>query len=458
MARLLLVAGGTVVTMDRERRLFADGYVLVRDGEITAVGAAADLPDPGEDVERVDATGCIVVPGFVNAHQHHWYALFKGLGAGLLLEDWVAELLLPTAAAITPADLEAAGRLACLEMLSSGTTAFLNHSVTPTAEPEVAATIAPALETGIRQLFAKEIRPERLDEQLALAEHVHGTWNGAGDGRVTIGFVLESTAHWVAMGASSEESILQGHALAGRLNARISDHVAGGTLSRERGYLRAVLETGRTDVELLHLLGVLDERWLLAHAIHARDRDVELIADAGACVVHTPTSESSRAGGIAQVRRFREAGIVVGLGTDGPMVDTSVDMLEQMKAVRLFQNQLHGDPAAITAADALALGTIDSARCVGLDDLIGSLEPGKAADLVVFGLDGLATAVCHDPVGLLVHSLRGRDARAVVVAGEVLVRDGRFTRFDAAAVRDVIDEARRRSHELLQRSGAFPVH
>ncbi|HEX5956093.1 MAG TPA: amidohydrolase family protein, partial [Solirubrobacterales bacterium] len=446
----VLVEGGTVVTMDAARTRHDDGYVLVRDGAIAEIGRRSELSQSAvEDTLRLDATGCVVVPGLINTHQHHWYNLFKGLGGGMLLEQWIQNLLRPTAEAIGPPEVEIASRLACLEMLLSGTTACLNHSVTATDEEVIAATVEPVVDSGMRQLFAKEVRPHDLEGQLALAEHVHRSWNGAGDGRITIGLVIESTAHWVAMGTSSEELIVRGNELAERLGARISDHVAGGTMSRESGYLRFMLEMGRTDIEFLHDLGVLDRKWVLAHAIHARDRDIELIATDGANVSHTPTSESSRGGGITPIKRFRDAGVLVSLGSDGPMVDTSVDMVEQMKTVLLFQNQLHRDPLAMTPVEALAMATCDAAAALGLADSLGSLEPGKRADLAIFDLENPACGVWHDPVAALVQS-RGR-LRSLLVEGEELVRDGALTRVTAAEVDEVLGEARRRADELLAR-------
>lgn len=451
MSRSVLIEGGCVVTMDPARRRFDPGDVLVRDGAIEAVGTSHS--GAGVD-ERIDARGCIVVPGFVNAHQHHWYNLFKGLGGGMLLEQWIQNLLVPTGRALTLPDVEAASRLSCLEMLGTGTTTCLNHSVMTTDEAWIEATLRPVVESGMRQLFAKEIRPQGLDDQLALAEAVHGRWDG---GRIAIGLVIESTAHWVALGTSSEELILRGNELAARLGVRISDHVAGGTMSREQGYLRFVLETGRTDVDFLHNLGVLDEKWVLAHLIHARDRDIDLVAQSGASVAHTPTSESARGGGITPIRRFRDVGICVALGSDGPMVDTSVDMVEQMKAVMLFQNQLHRDPSAVTPDDALAMATIDSARALGLDDRIGSIEPGKRADLAMFDLETPTCAPAHEPVAALVQSARGTDVRWVLVDGEPLVREGELARHDRAAVRAIVDEARARATELLARADV-PAH
>lgn len=447
----MLVDHGYVVTMDASASRFEDGYVLVRDGVIDAVGHASDRPTEPVDV-RLDAGGCVVVPGLINTHQHHWYNLFRGLGGGMLLEQWIENLLVPTATAMRPDDFAAASRLSCLEMLTTGTTTCLNHSVTVTGEREVGATLDPVLESGMRQFFGKEVRPKGLDTQLALAEDVYRRWHGAGDGRVTVGFVIEATAHWVALGTCSEELVMRGTELAGRLGTRISSHIAGGTMSRQQGYLRFVLETGRTDIEFLHQLGVLDDRWVLAHAIYPRERDVELIATSGATVAHTPTSESLRGAGIAPVRRYRDAGVGVALGSDGPMVDTSVDMVEQMKATMLLQNQLHRDATAVTPDDALRMATIDAARCLGMQDRIGSIEPGKRADLVAFDLDNPRCSPWHDPVAALVQSARGTDARHVLVDGEALVASGELARSDRAQVADVIGEARERARELLART------
>ncbi|MDQ4041208.1 MAG: amidohydrolase family protein [Actinomycetota bacterium] len=451
----LLIRGGEVHTVDAADRVLPGGWVLVEDSAIAGVGAAGEEPDGADEV--IDASGGIVVPGFVNTHQHLWYCLFKGLGGGMRLEQWIQNLLAPAARALRPPHLEAGARLACLEMVASGTTTCFHHSVTELDEKGVEATLRPSVESGMRQVLAKEIRPQALDDQLALAEAVHARWDGAAGGRVGIAFAIETTAHWVAMGTCSEELVLRGHKLARRLGVRISTHVAGGTMSREQGYLRFVREMGRTDIEFLHRLGVLDEHWLLAHAIYPRDGDLELMAAAGASVSHCPTSEGSRGAGITPVRRMLDAGITVSLGSDGPMVDTSVDMVEQMKAVRLFQNQLRLDPSAITPQVALRMATIDGARSIGLDQRIGSLEPGKEADIAVFDLEQPASAVSHDALGSLIHSLRGRDVSWLFAAGEPLVRRGQLTRLDPDGVREIITEARARARELLERADV-PAH
>jgi 5-methylthioadenosine/S-adenosylhomocysteine deaminase len=446
----MLIAGGEVHAVDTEGTVFPGGWVLVEDSHIAAVGPAG--AEPADADERIDASGCVVVPGLINTHQHLWYCLFKGLGSGMLLEQWILNLLAPTARALQPRDLEAGSRLACLEMVASGTTTCLHHSVSDLDEGGVEATLRPTEESGMRQVLAKEIRPDPLDEQLARAESIHARFNGAAGGRIGIAFVIETTAHWVAMGTCSDDLVVRGHALASRLGVRVSSHVAGGTMSREQGYLKFVRAMGRTDIEFLHRLGVLDDRWLFAHCIYPRDHDLELMAAAGVSVSHCPTSESSRGAGITPVRRMLDEGITVSLGSDGPMVDTSVDMVEQMKAVRLFQNQLRLDPSAVTPEQALRMATIDAARSIGMDDQLGSLESGKAADIAVFDLEQPASAVAHDGLGVMVHSLRGRDVRWLLVAGETLVRNGELTRVDAKAAQEICSEARSRANELLERA------
>jgi 5-methylthioadenosine/S-adenosylhomocysteine deaminase len=451
----LLIAGGEIHTVDPDGTVFPGGWVLVEGSRIGGVGPAGSEPRDAD--ERIDASGCVVVPGFVNTHQHLWYSLFKGLGSGMLLEQWIQNLLAPTARALLTPDLEAGSRLACLEMVASGTSTCLHHSVSALDEDGVEATLRPTSESGMRQVLAKEIRPDRLDDQLAFAASIHRRFDGAHGGRIGIAFVIETTAHWVAMGTCSDELVVRGHELAGRLGVRVSTHVAGGTMSRDQGYLKFVRDTGRTDIEFLHRLGVLDDHWLLAHCIYPRDRDLELMAAAGVTVSHCPTSESSRGAGITPVRRMRDLGITVSLGSDGPMVDTSVDMVEQMKAVRLFQNQLCLDPSAITPEQALRMATIDGARSIGMEDRIGSLEEGKEADIAVFDLEEPASAVSHDALGVAIHSLRGRDVRWLFVAGEALVREGELTRVDTSTRREIIAEARARADELLERTDV-PAH
>jgi 5-methylthioadenosine/S-adenosylhomocysteine deaminase len=234
-------------------------------------------------------------------------------------------------------------------MIRGGTTTCVNHLVAETSAGEEEAILQPVAASGMRQFFAKAVRPGDVKDDFESARSCFETWDGAADGRIRVGLVLEATSHWVAAGQTTEEMLIGGHGLAAELNTFITAHIAGGTMSREDGYLKYVLETGRTDIEFLHRLGILDRRWILAHTINTRERDLALIADSGATVSHTPSSEAARGGGVTPVREMLRRGIRVALGTDGPMVDHTNDMLEQLKWTHWFVASPRGRRAATRA-------------------------------------------------------------------------------------------------------------
>ena len=458
----ILIRGGYVVTMNPDRAVFDGGFVATGDdGSIAAVGhAGAEPAGPFDQV--IEARGMIVVPGLINLHQHHWYNLFKGLAGGLLLEDWVSKLLLPCARGLTAQDLRAAAYLAALEMIRTGTTACLNHSVTTTMDDEVAATIEPMAELGFRQIFAKDFRcrtPANADhphDAPAAAAFVGGLverWHGAHDGLVRVALAIESNAHWIAAGMSTEELITTGYRLACERNLRITNHAAGGTLSFEQGYLKHMRAMGRTDVGHLIQLGVLDAHWLLIHVINLSDTDVELMRRSGCHAVYTPTSESMRGGGIGPWVALYRAGVNVALGTDGPMVDYSIDMVEQMKACLFVQNVKHLDPTVFSPERVIEMATINAAYALGMEDEIGSLEPRKRADLVLFDMRGPHLQVMHNPLANFICCARGADANTVVINGRVVLQDGQFPHF--SAVDDVIHDATERGRRIADDAGVL---
>ena len=459
MARRL-IRNGFVVTVNSGREVWRDGHVAIDGQTISSVGPMSTAPAAGGFDEVIDAAGSIVIPGLINLHQHHWYTLFKGMADGYLLEDWVFQFLLPAARHLSPPSMRAAAYVAAMEMLATGTTCVLNHSVTTTTPDDVAASIEPMLALGIRQVYGKELRcrtagnpehPLSLDEALAAFEEEARRWDGRGQGRVRMAMVIESAAHWTAAGMTTEDLITRGHALARKLNLRIADHVAGGTYSIEKGFLKYLRETGRTDVRYLMQLGVLDPHWLLIHGIHATDLDIEHMARVGCSFVYTPTSEAIRGGGIGPFAVAHKAGVNVALGTDGPMVDYTVDMIEQMKACTLLQHVRHLDPTVMPPERSLEMATINAARALGMDDSIGSLEAGKQADIVIVDLRKPHVGVVHRPISSLLYAAKGTDVSAVLVAGDVVYRDGTFA--GLAQPREAIAEAQAHGSEILTKSG-----
>lgn len=471
MARTLL-KNGYVVTVGPDRAVYSTGFVAIDGATISAVGPVTAAPaDAGFD-QIIDVGGCIVMPGLINMHQHHWYTLFKGLADGFLLEDWITDFLLPLSRHLSEEAMRASSYVSGMEMLATGTTCSLNHSVTTTNPALVRATIEPQAELGIRQVFAKELRcrtpanpehPFTLDESLAAYEEEFQRWDGMHNGRVKIGMAIESAAHWVAAGMTREDLIVRGHELARKLGTKITDHIAGGTFSIEKGFLRYLRETGRTDVRYLMQLGVLDPTWILIHGIHVTELDIEHMARVGCHFVYTPTSESIRGGGIGPFANAWRAGINISLGTDGPMVDYSVDMVEQMKACTLMQHVRHLDPTRMPVERTIEMATINAAKALGLDDKIGSLEPNKHADIAVFDMKKPYVGVLHRPISNFIYAGKGSDARLVMVDGEIVFRHGVLLR--RADSQQIIADAGTVARQILKAAGlearldsVWPVH
>jgi 5-methylthioadenosine/S-adenosylhomocysteine deaminase len=456
----ILITNGYVVSVDAARNVFPSGFVTIDGPRIASLGPQAEAPPADAFDAMIDASGCIVLPGLINMHQHHWYTLFKGLADGYLLEDWVSNFLLPLSRNLGVEAMRVSSAVAGMEMLATGTTCSLNHSVTTTNPELVDAAIEPQRDLGIRQVYAKELRcktpgnphhPLKLTETLSTFAEEHRRWDGAADGLVRMAMVIETNAHWVAAGMSTEELICRGYELAKRLGLRISTHIASGTFSLEMGFLKYLRETGRTDVRYLMQLGILDPNWILIHGIHNTELDLEQMARVGAHLVYTPSSESMRGGGIGPVANAQRAGVNVSLGTDGPMVDYSVDMVEQMKMCTLMQHVRHLDPTRMPVERTIEMATINGAKALGLEHEIGSLEAGKRADIAIFELNRPYVGVLHRPISAFICAGKGSDARAVLVNGEIVYRDGRFSRLNDPA--HVVAEAQRIARPILDQAG-----
>lgn len=454
-----LIKNGYIATVNKNRDILDGGAVTIEGKKITGVYSKENVPEANFD-EVIDASGCLVIPGLINLHQHTWYSLFKGIADGLLLEDWISDLVFPLVKNLSSDAMRLAGYQCGLEMLATGTTTSFNHSVSVTDEDTVRAIVESQAEIGIRQFFGKELRcrnsrfldhPLSLDESLASVEEEIRRWDGKHDGLIRMGMVIEANAHWTSSGMSTEELIIRGTELARKLDVRISSHIAAGTFSVEKGFLKHLRETGRTDVRYLMQLGVLDQHWMLIHGIHCTELDLEHMAHVGAGLVYTPTSEAMRGGGIAPAANALKAGVPTALGTDGAMVDYTNDMLEQIKACVLFQHQRHLDPTRMPFERSLEMATINAAHVLGVSAELGSLEPGKLADIAVFDMRGPHIGSLQRPLSAFLGAGKGTDAKVVLVNGDVVYRDWEFTKFRQQ--REILAEVESLAAEIIEKSG-----
>jgi 5-methylthioadenosine/S-adenosylhomocysteine deaminase len=457
-----LLTNGYVVTIDDERRVFTNGYIRVDGDRIAALGPMNELADPAAD-ETIDLRGMLAVPGLVNMHNHHWASLFKNTGEGLLLEPWLDQVTIPLMLQLTNETLRVAAYLGAIEMLRTGTTCSLNHIVNVNDEESFRAICEPVPEVGIRQFVTKEVRDtpdppfseaypayphiRPLDEELDLAERCVEAWNGHA-GLLHTGLVVETGANWMLHNATSEAAIHGALDLASRRNLKITNHCGAGTPWLSIKEFRDV--TGGGDVDYLARLGALADNWVFIHSIWLSPRELDHVARCGASCVTNPVSNAYSCDGIAPVRGMLEAGVNVGMGSDGAYVNCSVDMVEQMKFAALIQNVTHFDPTFMTSERVLEMATINGAKALGLDHEIGSLEVGKRADIAIFDLDRAHATVANRPVSALVFSAHGTDVDTVLVNGEVVLRHGAL-RFEHEG--EILADARRLARETIEKAG-----
>jgi 5-methylthioadenosine/S-adenosylhomocysteine deaminase len=462
----LLLKNGYIITVNGNRDVIRNGWIRIEGDGIRGIGPMENLPSgPGQGAdETIDLHGMIVIPGLINGHNHHWASLFKNTGEGLLLEPWLDQVTIPLMLQLTAEDIRIAAYLGALEQIRTGTTCSLNHVVNVNSAETIAAMIEPVVHVGIRQLVTKEVRhapdppfstaypafpnPRPLKEELAFAESVVDRWEGAG-GLIHMGLALETGANWMLHNATSDELILAGVELAKKRNLKITNHCAAGTpwLSIKE-FTHA---TGGGDVDYLFKLGALVDNWILVHGVHLKRNEIERVADAGSSVITNPASNAYSSDGIAPLKTMFELGVNVGLGSDGSYVNCSMDMVQQMKFAALIQNVIHYDPTLISSERALEMATINTAKALGIDHLVGSLEVGKKADIAIFDFKKTHITVPNRPIGALVFTAHGTDVDTVIVNGKVLLRDRKLVGFSDEVA--VIEEAIARAHDVIRRAG-----
>ncbi len=426
--RHLLVRGGTLVTMDAARRV-VDGDVLVTDGRIAAVGPDL-VPPPATRV--LEARGLHVLPGLIQGHVHLGQALFRGLAEDRELLSWLRDRIWPLEAGHTEESAYWSAMLGAADCLLSGTTTVQDIGIVRGMEGVFRA----VRDSGLRAVAGKclmdageGVPPALLEDTgsaLEEAEALHAKWHGAAGGRITGAlcprFVLScSRALW-------EGTVER----ARRLGAPVHTHLL--ESRREEAEVRAVLGTGQ--MEFLDAAGVLDTDLRVAHAVWLAEPHLEILAGRRLGIAHCPTSNLKLGSGIADLPFLRgRENLAVGIGADGAPCNNDMDLLEEVRLAALLQGVKHG-PGAFRAEEALELATIEGARALGREDDLGSLEPGKAGDLVVLDLARPAT---FGPERVSVYDrvvfAAARDAvRWTVVDGEVLVENGRLPLLDEEAL------------------------
>jgi 5-methylthioadenosine/S-adenosylhomocysteine deaminase len=439
----LLIRNATILTMNDRWEVVEGGSVLVRDGVIVDVGAHIEADAFTGTV--IDAAQGYLLPGFVQTHIHLCQTLFRGSADDLALLEWLKARVWPLEAAHGPGTLRASTRLAVAELLRTGTTSVLTMETVHDTE----AVLETLAETGIRATVGKCLMdaapdaPPRLQEDrvrgLEASLALHKQWHGAANGRLR-------TALAPRFAVSCSRELLEGVAAeAARLGVLIHTHA-----SENRDEVALVRSrTGLANVDYLAQTGLATERLCTAHCVWVDEREQEMMAERRVKVLHCPGSNLKLGSGIAPVVDMRQRGISVSLGADGAACNNRLDMFDEMRLAATLQAMTRG-PGSLPARDVLHMATREGAHALGLDDVIGSIEPGKRADFIIVDRDRPHLAPGSDPYSTLVYAARGTDVRTTVVDGEVLVRDFELTQLDA---HQVAAEARTAAARLRNRAG-----
>ncbi|AXG81748.1 amidohydrolase [Streptomyces paludis] len=418
----LLVHGGTVLTVDAAGTVVPDGAVAVRDGEILAVGPATDLRARYTAAEEIDARGCLVLPGLVNTHTHLAMTLLRGRADDVTLQGFLERVIRWESRLLSEDNVAAAVRAAVAESVRAGVTTALDMYWFHEAAERV------AREAGWRLLTG----PTFMDvpgpaDGIAYADRLEWARRDLAGRPVLPGVrpvLFAHSAYTLSPGQLTDIA-----ALAREFGALLHIHAA------ENASEVATVEEryGKRPVELLNALGLLGPDLLLAHTVELTDAEIAALARTGTSVAHCPVSNLKLGCGIAPVPRLLDAGVTVGLGTDGAVSSNTLDVLGAVRQAALI-HKAAGDPTAVGAEQAVRMATIEGARALGLGDELGSLEAGKRADLVVLDLAAPHLRPLHDPWSTLAYAAHSSDVRDTVVDGRVLLRDRVLGPWDEAEV------------------------
>jgi 5-methylthioadenosine/S-adenosylhomocysteine deaminase len=420
-----LIVGGTVVTMNATRQV-REAEVLV--GSDGAIAALLPSGSPGPSGARVvDATGCLVVPGLVQAHLHLCQTLFRGLSEERPLLAWLRERIWPLEAAHDASSLRASARLGIAELLLSGTTALLDMGTVHHTEQLFLA----AEESGIRYTGGQALMdrgegvPPALcqpsDEALGESDALRARWDGASGGRLRYAYAPRFI---LSCSAALMEAVVE----RARRGARIHTHA-----SEQQEELNLVrTELGRADLEYFAEIGLTGPWLVLAHCVWLTESGMDEVARSGTHVAHCPASNLKLASGLAPVRALLDRGINVALGADGAACSNRIDAWRQLWLMALVASARDG-AGTLRAREAFEIATLGGARALGLADQIGSVEVGKRADLVI--VDTRPHLPNGDVYTTLVYSCRGADVRTVLVDGRVVVENGRLLTLNLDTVR-----------------------
>jgi 5-methylthioadenosine/S-adenosylhomocysteine deaminase len=402
-----------IIPIEPSATVLSEHALVVRDGRIAELAPRAAALARHPDLERIELPGQVLLPGLVNAHTHAAMSLMRGLADDLPLMRWLEEHIWPAEMKhVSPEFVRDGTLLACAEMLRGGITCFNDMYFFPEAALESA--LASGMRAAIGLIVIEFPSAYASDPQdylhkgLALRDRYVGT--------ELISFCLAPHAPYTV----SDASFRRVASLAAELELPVHVHLH----ETADEVQRSLAEHGMRPLARLEKLGLLGPGLIAVHAVHLDAREIALLAKYGCSVAHCPSSNLKLASGFAPIGALADAGVNIALGTDGAASNNRLDLLQEMRLAALLAKAVAGNAAAMPAHAALRAATLGGARALGLDAQIGSLAPGKAADLVALRIEGVELTPCYDPASQLVYAAGREHVAHVWVNGEARIRNG----------------------------------
>ena len=416
----IVIEGGTLLTMVEGKDPLPNGRVCISGDMIEHVSVRENGPVPEANVV-IHAEGAIILPGLVNAHGHSPMTIFRGLADDLPLKTWLFDHMFPAEAKyLNPDSVYWGCLLGCLEMIASGTTTavdsyfFADEIVRAADKAGIRALVA----QGVIDLPAPGV-PEPK-ENLSVATAFLERWVGFSD-LITPGLFCHSPV------TCSENTLRQACDISHGLGLPMQTH-----LSETREETEEIRKKAQVDPAFyLDGLGVLDRNLIVAHAVHLSDEEIDLLARREVKVAHCPESNMKLGSGIAPVAKMLDKGVTVGLGTDGCASNNNLDLLREMDTAAKLAKVAYLDPTLLDAETVLRMATIAGAQLIGLENMIGTIEKGKKADIVIIPTDTPHMTPIYNPYSQLVYAANGADVRDVIINGQIVYRDRQFTNLDS---------------------------
>ena len=422
-----LISGGRIVMMDEKDTIIRNGAIAIDGENIIAIGEKRDIENRYTSRDFIDAEGFLVMPGLINCHTHAPMTYFRGLADDLELMDWLNNYIFPAEARFVNEEFSYLGSLlACAEMIKSGTTTFCDMYI---FEDDVARA---AKVTGMRCLLGEVLFDfpspnfKTPEEGLKYTEMLIEKWES--DPLVNI--VVEPHTLYTC----SETLIRDSKILSDRYGVPIALHYL--ETKSERKQLTE--KYGKNPTIFLKDLGCLNERFIAFHCVWMEEEDIRIFADHGCKVVHNPESNMKLASGVAPVPEMLNAGVVVGLGTDGCASNNNLDIFQEMDTAAKLHKVYKLDPTVMDARTVVRMATCEGARVLGMENLVGSLTVGKKADIILINLDKPHLTPLYNEYSHIVYAVNGADVDTVLIHGKIVMRNRKLLTIDENDVMEMV--------------------